>query len=70
MERRVNVSPADIGEITATVMAEMDGRTITTSEGLRLYVERATNPDYDSKKWLSVTDAYGRVGHVYVGIGR
>lgn len=70
MERSTNVGGMHKDDLTRQVIAEFDGRTLTDGLGNRIYVERATDPGYDEDKWLSVTDHRGRVGHVYVGIGR
>lgn len=69
MERRFDVSPAELDAITAVVMMEMDGRTVTMPDGTRMYVERDLDP-YREKKWLTVTKDNGHIGRVYVGIGR
>lgn len=70
MERSKDTSGMHKDDLTKAIIREFDGRTMTDGLGHRIYVEKATNPEYEGDSWLSITDHKGRVGHVFVGIGR
>lgn len=70
MERSKDTSGMHKDDLTKAIIREFDKTTLIDGLGHRIFIERATNPEYAGDSWLSITDHRGRVGHVYVGIGR